>query len=241
MSTEQLPRITVIQNSPDVPMDLFASRWGTNVRLVLAFAGENVPTLEEVGDGLVVLGGQMSAYDDAAAPWLPATRALLADAARSGVPTLGICLGAQLLAVGGGGAVQVAAPPGREAGVVTVRWRDGAATDPVLGPVRAQAPVGQFVSMHADAVVELPAGAVWLGASAMYPYQAFRLGSALGVQFHPEASVELALRWAEGHDDVDTAALVDELTPHAAEMAASGEALADAFLAQVRAHASRTS
>ncbi|WP_236090010.1 type 1 glutamine amidotransferase [Antribacter soli] len=242
--SEHMPRITVIQSSPDVPMDRFAARLGGGVRLVLAFAGEEVPSLAEAGDAVVVLGGQMSAYADAEAPWLPATRALLADAAGAGVPALGICLGAQLLAVAGSGQVAVAAPPGREAGLVRVRWRDAAAADPVLGPVVAAAAsragggvVSRFVSMHADAVVELPPDAVWLGASAMYPYQAFRLGSALGVQFHPEASVELALRWAEGHDDVDTAALAAELEPHADELDAAGAVLADAFLAQVRAHA----
>lgn len=241
--SEHMPRITVIQSSPDVPMDRFAARLGHDVRLVLAFAGESVPSLDEVGDGLVVLGGQMSARSDAEAPWLPALRGLLAEAVADGVPTLAICLGAQLLAVAGGGQVAVAAPPGREAGLVRVRWREAAATDPVLEAVVSLSDGGSrattgFVSMHADAVVELPPGAVWLGASAMYPYQAFRLGSALGVQFHPEASVELALRWAADHDDVDGAALAAELEPVRDELDAAGDALADAFVAQVR-HAPR--
>ena len=77
----------------------------------------------------------MSAYDDADAPWLPELRALLADASTQGVPTLGICLGAQLLAVARGGRVQVAAPPGRESGIVDVRWRPEAAGDAVVGAV----------------------------------------------------------------------------------------------------------
>jgi GMP synthase (glutamine-hydrolysing) len=192
------------------------------------------------------LSAHVAAYPDpdgARPTWFPDLERLLRVAVRRRVPTLGICLGAQLLAVACSGQVAVAAPPGREAGLVRVRWRDAAATDPVLGPVVAAAAskagggvVSGFVSMHADAVVELPPGAVWLGASAMYPYQAFRVGSALGVQFHPEASVELALRWAEGHDDVDTAALAAELE-HADELDAAGAVLADAFLAQVRAHA----
>ncbi|WP_307865166.1 type 1 glutamine amidotransferase [Myceligenerans salitolerans] len=245
------PRITVIQNDRDVPMDRFAARLGPGVRLVLAFAGEPVPAVADVGDALVVLGGTMSAYSDDDAPWLPAVRDLLADAARSGVPTLGICLGGQLLAVAGGGSVQVAAPPGREAGAAAIAWREAALADPVTGaalaavagardataPTAAGADavaVTRAVSMHADAVVELPDGATWLASSEMYPYQAFRWGSALGVQFHPEAGPALAARWAAQADDIDAAAVVADIEEHADEAARFGQSLADAFVTSIR-------
>lgn len=233
------PRITVLQNSPDVPLGLFVPLLGDGVRTVRLDLGEPVPALDAVGDGLVVLGGQMSAYDDAAAPWLPAVRGLLADAARSDVPTLGICLGAQLLAVAGGGAVQVAAPPGREAGVVQIRWRDAARDDALLGAVAGAAASTRALSMHADAICELPADAVWLGWSTTYPYQAFRWGSAVGLQFHPEAGKSIALDWARQHDDVDAAALDEEMNEHAAELAQLAITLAGAFSAQVSARAAR--
>ncbi|WP_460755388.1 type 1 glutamine amidotransferase [Myceligenerans cantabricum] len=240
------PRTTVIQNDPDVPMDRFAARLGPDVRLVLAFAGESIPIADDVGDALVVLGGTMSAHSDDDAPWLPAVRDLLADAARSGVPTLAICLGAQLLAVAGGGAVQVAAPPGREAGAVQVAWREAALADPVTGPALAAIGAGpgspgadavaltRSVSMHADAVVELPDGATWLASSDTYPYQVFRWGSALGVQFHPEAGPVLAARWATQAGDVDVAAVTAEIEEHADAAARVGDALADAFVAGLR-------
>lgn len=275
------PRITVIQNDRDVPMDRFAAPLGPGVRLVLAFAGEAIPTADDVGDALVVLGGQMSAYSDDDAPWLPAVRDLLAAAARSGVPTLGICLGAQLLAVAGGGSVQVAAPPGREAGAAAIAWREAALADPVTGPALAAvagAPgagddeagdddgagddgagahaagaqaagayaagpdavaVTRAVSMHADAVVELPDGATWLAFSDMYPYQAFRWGSALGVQFHPEAGPELAARWAAESGDVDVPSVLAHVRQHATASASFGDALANAFVAAVRPAASQ--
>src|SRR3954468_8738181 len=85
------PVVTVIQSSPDVHLDLFAG-WlageaaDLELRVVAAFAGEPVPLADEVGDGLVVLGGHMSAYADVDAPWLPEVRALLADASTIGVP-----------------------------------------------------------------------------------------------------------------------------------------------------------
>ncbi|MBO3100712.1 type 1 glutamine amidotransferase [Cellulomonas fengjieae] len=235
------PVVTVIQSSPDVPLDRFEPALGdVELRIVAAFAGGSVPTADEVGDGLIVLGGQMSAYDDATAGWLPELRALLAEASTRGVPTLGICLGAQLLAVARGGRVQVAAPPGREAGIVDVHWRPEAAGDPVVGGVAALADARSdtpLPSMHADAVVDLPRGAVWLASSPMYPYQAFRIGSAWGVQFHPEAGADTLGRWADGHDDVDTGAVRAAYDARGAGIAAAGRALAESFVAHVRATA----
>lgn len=236
--------VTVIQNSPDVPLDRF-SEWlaGVELRTVRAYAGESVPaSADDVGDGLVVLGGQMSAVDDQVAPWLPAVRALLVDASTTGVPTLGICLGAQLLAVARGGRLQVAAPPGREAGVIDVHWRPEAVGDPILDGLqdldvpddRRSTPQP---SMHADAVVDLPRGATWLASSPTYPYQAFRVGSAWGVQFHPEASPELLEAWAATHDDVETAAVRAEYDRRADEVAAGGRAIAQAFAALVNERA----
>ncbi|WP_418275938.1 type 1 glutamine amidotransferase [Isoptericola jiangsuensis] len=240
------PRVTVLQHSSDVPPDRFTGRLG-DARVVHLYAGEPVPSLADCGDGLVVLGGQMNAYADDVAPWLPAVRALLAEAVAAGLPTLGICLGAQLLAVAGGGSVAIAAPPGREAGVVDVFWRAEALQDPVLGPVVRAAGAHDatdvdgpgcstpVVSMHADAVIEPPSGARWLGWSQTYPYQAFRWGSALGVQFHPEASPSLAVRWALGHTDVDTAVVHEQVVARDGELARTGELIAAAFLDQVRA------
>ena len=78
---DRRPVVTVVQSSPDVPLDRFGEWLGdVELRIVAAFAGESVPVASEVGDGLVVLGGHMSAYDDGTAPWLPELRALLASA-----------------------------------------------------------------------------------------------------------------------------------------------------------------
>ena len=234
--------VAAVAPSADPPTTAPAS---LTLRVVRPWAGDAVPSsAADCGDGLVVLGGQGNAYDDVGTPWLLATRHLLADAALSGLPTLGIGLGAQLLAIATGGRVQVAAPPGREAGGIDVVPRPDAATDPLLGRLAAQVPadhplsggvLATMPSLHADSVVDLPVGAVWLASSRLYPYQAFRVGrAAWGLQFHPEASEEVFTAWAELHEDVDTAAVVAEYREHATEIATGGRMLAESFVAVVR-------
>lgn len=228
-----VPVLTVVQLDAGVPLDRFAG-WldGVEVSLVRADLGEPLPSADTL-DGLLVLGGQMSALSDDS-PGVPATRTLLADAVQAGVPTLGICLGAQLLAVATGGRVHVAAPPGRESGVVDVRWRPEAVGDPVVGAlVDADVPEDHrstpMPSMHADAIVDLPRTATWLAHSRQYPYQAFRVGSAWGVQFHPEASPATLHAWAELHDDVDTAAVDAATADQDASVAHAGQTIAQEF------------
>lgn len=223
-------RVVVIEHEPGCPLDRFGG-WlrGVTVEVVRPYAGDRVPG--SVRDGLIVLGGQMSAYDDGVAPWLPAVRDLLARSAAEGVPTLGICLGAQLLAVACGGRVDVGAAPGRESGVIDVRWRPEAASDPLVAGLPDPFP---GPSMHADAVVELPPDTTWLGRSEMYPHQAFRLGSAAwGVQFHPEVSLPTFTGWAHKHPEVDVETVTAEFKRRDAEVAAASRGLADRFADRV--------
>lgn len=190
--------ISIIQLDSRVPpgqlTDLFPS-----ARLVRFDDGDRLPAVSEL-TGLVVLGGRQNAYDHGLEP----VSELLRSATAAGVPTLGICLGAQLLAVSHGGRVEVSAPAGPERGIISVRTRPGAQDDPVLGAV-----VEKFgrdfpaVSMHDDAVTELPEGATWLAASQQYPYQAFRVGSALGVQFHPEVDAATYAEWLNRENGVE--------------------------------------
>ncbi|MFI2753177.1 type 1 glutamine amidotransferase [Cellulomonas sp. P22] len=237
------PIVTVVQSSPEVGLDRLAG-WlpGLDVRLVRADLGEAVPAdVADAGAGLIVLGGPMSAYDDVVAPWLPATRALLSASVDAGLPTLAICLGAQLLAVARGGRVQVGAPPGHEGGVIDVRWRPEATGDRLVGALAADAAAHErrstpMPSMHADAVVELPVGAVWLAASATYPYQAYRVGSAWGVQFHPEAGAQTLRTWADQVEGLDTEAALEEFADREADITRAARALGESFAAVVREH-----
>ena len=87
-------------------------------------AGDEIPADLTGHDGLLVTGGPQSSLDDDATELAP-VRALLARAIADDAPTLGICLGAQLMAQAGGGRVRVGAD-GPEVGAALVARRDAA-------------------------------------------------------------------------------------------------------------------
>jgi len=189
----------VVENDPTAGLGLFAE-WltdsGLALEVVRAHAGQALPEGLAGYSALVVLGGHQHAYPEPdgtpASPWFPDLASLLRHAVREQVPTLGICLGAQLLAAAHNGTVEPAAA-GPEIGPGLVAKRDAADSDPLFGPLPMLPDVLQW---HGDEVTELPLGAVLLATSTAHPVQAFRLGSAAwGVQFHPEADLPTLGAW----------------------------------------------
>lgn len=188
------PRAVVLTHSADEGPGTLAE-WlpaaGLALDVVALWDGESLPELSDYA-ALVVMGGPQQAYDDGSAPWLRDTKELLRGAVRDGVPTLAICLGAQLLAEACGGRVEKGAD-GVEAGARLVAKRDAAWEDELF----ADAPfTPTVVQWHEDAIVDLPPGAVLLASSPRYANQAFRVGSrAWGLQFHVETPPEMVRRW----------------------------------------------
>jgi GMP synthase (glutamine-hydrolysing) len=190
-------RVTVIEHEAEAGLGFFAG-WlrdaGVGCVVVRPYKGDPVPETAE--RGLVVLGGEASAWDDEGYDWLPATRALLARSVEDGVPTLGICLGAQLMTIACGGTVE-RGDAGLEVGLCDVVPLPEAAADSLFSALPAR-PL-RAVQYHSDAMTALPPGAVRLATGGQYPNQAYRLGtSAWAVQFHPEATAAVFESWTSG-------------------------------------------
>ena len=107
-----------------------AERGDTLDRWVVA-DGEAVPDDPSRWDAVMVFGGAMHPDQDAEHPWLRGEVAFIAEALSQGVPTIGVCLGAQLVARAAGAGVGPAERP--EVGWFTVELSDDGAGDPVVG------------------------------------------------------------------------------------------------------------
>jgi GMP synthase-like glutamine amidotransferase len=213
------PRALLVTHLADEGAGAFPGWLGLDLDVHAAGAAAPTPaTLDPAYDALVVMGGAMGVPDVTTThPWLGAELALLRDAVARGVPTLGVCLGAQLLAAACGGSVE-RGRIGPELGLRRVHLTDAAEADPLLHGLPRVAPAVQW---HFDEIVTLPPGATLLASSPMYPHQAFRVGErAWGVQFHPEAGPSMVARWAredaaalDGAAPADVAAEVERAWP----------------------------
>lgn len=212
-----MTRILVLEHDSSDPL-LRMADWladaGATVEVLRLHAGDELPGNLDGYDALISLGGEMGAYDDDIAPWLPATKSLLAAAVGNRTPTLGICLGSQLLAVAAGGTV-TRGEQGPEVGAYLTAKRDAAENDPLFDSLPMTPDVMQY---HYDVVSRLPPGAVLLLSSTGYPHQAWRIGSAAwGLQFHIEPSAEDLRGWGrtEGRDPVGRLGSVLDLAEEA--------------------------
>jgi len=157
-------------------------------------------------DLLIVLGGPIAVYQDDAYPFISDEISFLRRRLVGRRPTLGICLGAQLMAASLGAKVFEGAR-GKEIGwapVVTGR-------DTALYPdfARLLTETTAFLHWHGD-TFDLPPGARHLGQTALYANQAFALDNyALGLQFHPEVTADGLERWYVGHASELAGARID--------------------------------
>ena len=147
------------------------------------------PSIDEVS-GLIVFGGEMNVDEVERHPYLLTQRQLMVRAIESGVPVLGICLGAQILARALGARVYRA--PVRELGFVPVTLTEAGSKDPLLSAFETGDRVFQW---HMD-TFDLPEASALLATGDQVRFQAFRAGrDAWGVQFHFEVNTETVEAW----------------------------------------------
>jgi GMP synthase-like glutamine amidotransferase len=181
-------RLLILVNDDAVPPGRLlteAVQNGHTFELVRLCDGDEIPEPDSF-DAVVSLGGEMGAYDVNEFPYLGDEKVFMADMVDQGVPVLGLCLGGQLLAEALGGEAFLADHPE----VVFERIELLVEDDPVGAALAS----GRTVMFHRDTWT-LPPGATLIGRSHRFN-QAFRFGTAVGVQPHPEVTQSAFLTWA---------------------------------------------
>jgi len=138
---------------------------------------------------LIFLGGPMSVNDEEDLPWLKDEKKLIRQAVRKQVPVLGLCLGAQLIASAHGATVF---PFISETG-----WYPVHTTSDSTGVFASFPDTFPVFQMHGE-TFHLPVGGRLQCRGDSVWHQGFRLGSALGLQFHLEMTEGLIRNWTKG-------------------------------------------
>ena len=228
------PVLLVVEHEPACPPAHFGT-WleeaGVELEVCRPWAGEAIPDVTAYA-GFLVLGGSAGAHDDGTVPWLGQVKQRIREAIDSDVPTLGICLGHQLVAVALGGESRPN-PAGQQVGLFEVEWTEAAADDALMGAVPGRR---RGVQWNNDVVTRLPEGAVPLAALPTGELQAARFAPRTwGVQHHPEVDRPVLESWAAGDRDdhlelgIDQEAVLAEIDAARSELDEAWRPLAVRF------------
>lgn len=189
--------ILVFQHDPVEGLGLFAQvleKQRLSFHMIQVFQGETPRADWADIQALVILGGRMSVNEEERYPFLRWEKTILRTALREGIPTLGISLGAQLIAAASGAAVYQR--NFKEIGWYPISTTPEGQMDPILGYLPERPMVFQW---HGDSF-ELPKGAYRLAFSDHYENQAFRIGrNVYGLQFHLEVTPTMIERWMDDY------------------------------------------
>ena len=189
---------------------------GHNIEVVRMDRDESVPQSLSGFDGLIVMGGPMSA-NDTHLPFIIDEIKLLRKAIEIDLPVLGLCLGAQLLARAAG--AEIVGSPVRELGWLPVHRTWDAVDDPLFSNLRDD---GLMVFQWHGETFTLPDAATLIATHPDVPNQAFRIGSSqYGLQFHIEVDRAIIESWIEAGEseretlgDAGVASILDETPLH---------------------------
>jgi GMP synthase (glutamine-hydrolysing) len=160
------------------------------------FNGEPLPNSISNITAIIILGGPMNVYEEDKYPFLKDEDEFLKGVIERDLPTLGFCLGAQLIAKAQGTIVKRA--PEKEIGWFKISLNRNGLNDPLFQGFPREIDVFQW---HGD-TFEIPDGAHKLAESEICPNQAFRIGNNVyGLQFHIEVTEEMIQQWLDSYKD----------------------------------------
>lgn len=227
--------VAILQNEPDAPAGYLGDaldRRGIEWMALRLDAGEELPDPGGVL-GVAALGGAMGAYEEDVYPFLAEEKRFLAVCTDRGIPVIGICLGCQLLADALGGRAYLADSP--EVVYAPVEPTADGMDDPITAALAGR----RVMRFHRD-TFDLPPHATLLATGGGFNH-AFRVGSAIGIQPHPEVTPELLGRWLADGDaremainaGTDPDGLVETFAAAEAEGRETAAAVFDAWIDEI--------
>jgi GMP synthase (glutamine-hydrolysing) len=176
---------------PGLLIDILRER-GWEVEEAKLWKGEPMPDSRSF-HLLILMGGPMSVHDEDACPFLFEEKQFVRGWVTEGKATLGICLGAQLIADCLG--ARIYRGDKEELGWYELVLTEAGKKDPFVSEFPLRFPVFQW---HGE-TFDLPMGAILLATASDYPHQAFRFGDlAYAFQFHLEVTETMLNTWLSG-------------------------------------------
>ena len=175
------------------PIDDRVVNWASlnciDIKIYKPFKGELIEDIDDSVIGTVLYGGQYNVFETQDFPFLEDEYQWIRDCLTADIPMLGICQGAQQIAYHLGAKVGPLDSKASEFGYYQIKPTPEAVACGFL-----KKPL--FVTQAHSHTFGIPAGAIRLAGSKLFPNQAFKYGEKVyGFQFHPEVTIEGFRRW----------------------------------------------